>query len=61
MSRTNELAVVPARLHDSYEPMLSKSTFLSSDHKEFSRKCSNMEFLIPSAAAIIIMTALQYP
>jgi hypothetical protein len=59
MSRTNELTVVAVRLHDSYEPMLSKSTFLSSDHKEFSRKCSNMEFLIPSA--IIIMTALQYP
>jgi len=59
MSRTNEVTVVPVRLHDSYEPMLSKSTFLSSDHKEFSRKCSNMEFLIPSA--IIIMTALQYP
>jgi hypothetical protein len=60
MSRTNELTVVPVRLHDFYEPMLSKSIFLSSDHKEFFRKCSNMEFLIPSAI-IIIMTALQYP
>jgi hypothetical protein len=60
MSRTNELTVVPVRLRNSYETMLSESTFLSSDHKEYSRKCSNMEFLIQSEA-IIIMTALQYP
>jgi hypothetical protein len=40
--------------------MISISTFLASDHKEFPRKCSDMKVLFFSAI-IIIMTALQYP